>query len=313
MGIFLVTGGAGFIGSHLVDELVRRRRLVRVLDNFSTGKKANIVHHFGKPGFQLIRGDIRDLATCRKACKNVDYVLHQAALGSVPRSVKDPLTSHAVNATGTLNMLIAARDVKVKRFVYASSSAVYGDAAKLPKREGDEGNLLSPYAITKRVDEFYANVFYRLYGLEVIGLRYFNVFGPRQDEKSMYAAVIPLFVSRLMRGEAPTINGDGKHSRDFTYVANVVSANLKALHAPKTACGRAYNIACGSRIDLNRLYSIIAKALGSKIKSIHGPERAGDIRHSHADISLAKKYLKYRPLVKTEIGLRQTVRWYQSR
>ena len=310
MAQFLVTGGAGFIGSHIIDELLLRGETVRVLDNLATGKRENLEHCLERIDF--IEGDIRDLETCRGACAEVDYVLHQAALGSVPRSMEDPLTSHDVNVTGTLKMLIAARDAGVKRFVYAASSSTYGDHTALPKVEDRIGNPLSPYAVTKYADELYARVFGRCYGLETVGLRYFNVFGPRQDPFSQYAAVIPLFVSALLRGEAPTINGDGEQTRDFTYVGNAVEANLLACAAPGEAVGEVFNIACNERTSLNSLYRRLQEMLGSEIEPIYGPPRAGDVRDSLADIGKGGRLLGYQGEIKFNEGLRRSIDWYRE-
>jgi nucleoside-diphosphate-sugar epimerase len=310
MAQFLVTGGAGFIGSHIIDELLLRGETVRVLDNLATGKRENLEHCLERIDF--IEGDIRDLETCRGACAEVDYVLHQAALGSVPRSMEDPLTSHDVNVTGTLKMLIAARDAGVKRFVYAASSSTYGDHTALPKVEDRIGNPLSPYAVTKYADELYARVFGRCYGLETVGLRYFNVFGPRQDPFSQYAAVIPLFVSALLRGEAPTINGDGEQTRDFTYVGNAVAANLLACAAPAGAVGEVFNIACNERTSLNQLYRRLQELLDSDIAPVYGPSRVGDVRDSLADIGKGGRLLGYKGELKFEEGLRRSIEWYRE-
>jgi nucleoside-diphosphate-sugar epimerase len=310
MAFYLVTGGAGFIGSHIVDTLLERGERVRVLDNLATGKRENIGHCLGR--IEFLEGDIRDLETCRIACAGVDFVLHQAALGSVPRSVADPLTSHEVNVTGTLKMLLAARDAGVKRFIYAASSSTYGDHPGLPKVEDRIGRPLSPYAVTKFADELYAQVFGRCYGLETIGLRYFNVFGPRQDPYSQYAAVIPLFVSALLRGGAPTIHGDGEQTRDFTFVANAVAANLLACTAPAAAVGEVFNIACGERTSLNHLYGRLQALLGTAVPAVHGPPRAGDVRDSLADIGKAGNLLGYRGEVKLEDGLRRSLAWYRE-
>ena len=309
---FLVTGGAGFIGSNLVEALLDKGCYVRVLDNFSIGKRENIEEFMSNENFELIEGDIRDIDTCQSACKDIEYVLHQAAWGSVPRSIEMPLLYEEINIKGTLNMMTAARDNGVKRFVYASSSSVYGDEPNLPKVEGREGNLLSPYAITKKVNELYAKNYFDLYGLETIGMRYFNVFGRKQDPHSYYSAVIPKFVSMLLRDEAPTINGDGEHSRDFTYIDNVIEANLRACLAKREACGRAYNIAYGGRVSLNELASTLNHYLGKNIKPIHGPERKGDIKHSNADISNAKQLLGYNPSYNFKEGIQLTIDWYRE-
>ncbi len=309
---FLVTGGAGFIGSNLVEKILNLGYKVRVLDNFSTGKKRNIEEFSDDSNFKLIEGDIRDLITCQKACDGIDYILHQAALCSVPRSINDPRATNDVNITGTLNMLIAARDNKVKRFVYASSSSVYGDEPNLPKIEDRIGKPLSPYAITKKVNELYARNFYELYKLPVIGLRYFNVFGEKQDCDSAYAAVIPIFIKKLLNKEAPTINGDGKQSRDFTYVENAVEANLNACLADEGALGEVFNIAYGGRVYLNDLYWKICKLLNVNIQPAYGPERPGDIKHSNADISKAKKILGYHPEYDVGKGLENVIKWYRE-
>ncbi len=307
---YLVTGGAGFIGSHIVDELLHRGERVRVLDNFATGKKENLEQCLDR--IELIEGDIRDLDTCRRACRGVDYVLHQAALGSVPRSMEDPLTSHEVNVTGTLHMLLSARDAKVKRFVFAGSSSTYGDHPDLPKVEDRIGNPLSPYAVTKYADELYAQVFARCYEIETVGLRYFNVFGPRQDPFSAYAAVIPLFVKALLGGEAPTIHGDGEQTRDFTFVANVVEANLRACVAPGEVAGEIFNVACHDQISLNKLYNKLARLLDVDIKPHYGPTRPGDVRHSLADISKACRFLGYSGGIDVDEGLRRSIEWYRK-
>lgn len=310
MATYLVTGGAGFIGSHLVDELVRAGHKVRVLDNLSTGRLVNIEHQ--QEHIEFIKADIREPAVCRTACAGVDYVLHQAALGSVPRSIEDPLTSHDVNVTGTVNMLRAASEAGVKRFVYASSSSVYGDHPGLPKVEEEIGQQLSPYAVTKYADELYAGVFFRNYGLQTVGLRYFNVFGPRQDPDSAYAAVIPLFVSALMNDAAPRINGDGEQSRDFTYVENVVQANLLAALAADNVAGEVFNVACHDRITVNTLFEKIRQLLGSELAADYGPDRPGDIRHSFAAIDKAKKMLGYQGSISFDEGLQRSIDWYRT-
>lgn len=308
---FLVTGGAGFIGSNLVEKILDLGYKVRILDNFSTGKKRNIKEFIDNFNFELIEGDIRELFTCQQACDSIDYVLHQAALCSVPRSINDPRTTNDVNITGTLNMMIAARDNKVKKFIYASSSSVYGDEPNLPKTEDRIGKPLSPYAITKKVNELYARNFYELYKLPVIGLRYFNVFGKKQDCNSVYAAVIPIFVKKLLKKEAPTINGDGKQSRDFTYIENAVEANLKACLADGGALGEVFNIAFGRRVYLNDLYWKICNLLEVNIQPIYGPERPGDIKHSNADISKAKNIFGYHPEYNVDRGLEKAIEWYK--
>lgn len=309
---FLVTGGAGFIGSNLTEALLNKGCFVRVLDNFSIGKRENIEEFMNYENFELIEGDIRDIETCQNACKDIEYVLHQAAWGSVPRSIEMPLLYEEINIKGTLNMMTAARDNGVKRFVYASSSSVYGDEPNLPKVEGREGNLLSPYAITKKVNELYAKNYFDLYGLETVGMRYFNVFGRKQDPHSYYSAVIPKFVSLLLNDEAPTINGDGENSRDFTYIDNVIEANLRACLAPKEACGRSYNIAYGGRVSLNELYLVLTELLNKDIKPIYGPNRKGDIKHSNANILNAKKLLEYNPTYSFEDGIKLTIEWYKN-
>ena len=309
---FLVTGGAGFIGSNLVEKILDLGYKIRVLDNFSTGKKRNIEEFLDNSNFELIEGDIRDIVTCQQACDGVDYVLHQAALGSVPRSINDPRTTNDVNITGTLNMMIAARDSKVKRFIYASSSSVYGNEPNLPKIEDRIGKPLSPYAITKKVNELYARNFYELYKSPVIGLRYFNIFGKRQDCDSVYAAVIPIFIKKLLNKEAPTINGDGKQSRDFTYIENAMEANLKACLADEEALGEVFNVAYGGRVYLNDLYWKICKLLEVDISPIYGLERPGDIRHSNADISKAENMLGYHPEYDVGKGLEKAIEWYKE-
>lgn len=313
----LVTGGAGFIGSNLCEELLNKGNSVVCLDNFATGKKKNIEHLLENENFTLIEGDIRNLQDCKTAVKNVDYVLHQAALGSVPRSIKDPITSNEVNVNGFLNMLVASRDEGVKRFVYAASSSTYGDSESLPKVESKIGKPLSPYAITKYVNELYADVFSKTYGIETIGLRYFNVFGRKQDPNGAYAAVIPKFVGQFMKGESPVINGDGEFSRDFTYIDNVIQANLLSLVTTnESAVNTVYNVAFGERNTLNDLVSHLKKYLSvfdSKIKDInveYGPNRVGDIPHSLASIDKAKELLGYHPEFSLEEGLKEAVAWY---
>lgn len=308
--LFLVTGGAGFIGSNLCEAILSMGCRVRCLDNLSTGKQANVDLFLDHPDYAFIKGDVTDLDTCLSACEGVDFVLHEAAWGSVPRSIEMPLYYEQVNIRGTLNMLEAARQKNVKKFVYASSSSVYGDHPALPKKEGREGNLLSPYALTKRVDEEYAKLYHRLYGLDTYGLRYFNVFGPRQDPNGAYAAVIPRLIKMLLNNERPTINGDGRQSRDFTYVENVIEANLKACLAPREAAGEVYNIAYGGREYLIDVYGHLANALGKHIEPNFGPARAGDIRHSHADISKARQRLGYDPEYDFRRGLTEAIAWY---
>ncbi|MBQ3259294.1 MAG: SDR family oxidoreductase, partial [Clostridia bacterium] len=289
--VFLVTGAAGFIGSNLCEAILDMGYTVRALDDLSTGKQANVDMFADNPRYTFIKGDIKDLDTCMKACEGVDYVLNQAAWGSVPRSIEMPLFYCKNNIEGTLNMLEAARHKGVKKFVYASSSSVYGDEPNLPKTEGREGNLLSPYALTKRCDEEWAKLYTKLYGLDTYGMRYFNVFGRRQDPDGAYAAVIPKFLKQLMNGETPTINGDGKQSRDFTYVDNVIEANLKACLAPSDAAGEAFNIAYGGREYLIDIYHTLTEVLGKDIEPKFGPDRKGDIKHSNANIQKAKDML----------------------
>ncbi len=310
--VFLVTGGAGFIGSNLCEAITDMGYQVRCLDNLSTGKQENVDLLMDRPNYTFIKGDIRDLDTCMKACEGVDYVLNQAAWGSVPRSIEMPLLYEEINIRGTLNMMEAARQNKVKKFVYASSSSVYGDHPVLPKVEGQEGNLLSPYALTKRVDEEYGKLYYKLYGLDTYGMRYFNVFGRRQDPYGVYAAVIPKFLKQLMSGEVPTINGDGKQSRDFTYIDNVIEANLKACLAPSEAAGNAFNIAYGGREYLIDIYYELCKALELDVEPNFGPDRAGDIKHSNADISKARKLLGYDPDYDFEKGIKLAIDWYKE-
>lgn len=313
----LVTGGAGFIGSNLCEELLGLNNKVVCLDNFSTGKRENIEGFLSNPGFTLIEGDIRDLETCREAADGVDYVLHEAALGSVPRSIKDPITTNEVNISGFLNMLVAARDAKVKRFIYAASSSTYGDSATLPKIEDVIGKPLSPYAVTKYVNELYADVFARTYGIETIGLRYFNVFGRRQDPNGAYAAVIPLFVRQLIAHESPVINGAGEYSRDFTYIDNVVQMNLLALSTENPeAVNQVYNTAYGERTTLNQLAEYLKEFLSeydaeiADVEILHGPYRVGDIPHSLANVDKAKVLLGYKPEYSMREGLKEVVGWY---
>ena len=313
----LVTGGAGFIGSNLVEELLKLDNEVTVLDNFATGKMSNLLGFIENKHFRLIVGDIRNMDDCRKAVDGQDYVLHEAALGSVPRSVKDPMTSTAVNILGFVNMLYAAQEAKIKRFVYAASSSTYGDSKTLPKVEDKIGKPLSPYAITKYVDELYAGNFHDLYGIDTIGLRYFNVFGRRQDPYGAYAAVIPRFVMSLMKHESPVINGDGSYSRDFTYVDNVVQANLRALTVENPAAvNQVYNVAFGERTTLNELFTYLKEDLSvfdpgiAKVEAKYGPNRAGDIPHSLASIGKAQKLLGYAPSFNVKQGLQQATKWY---
>ena len=313
----LVTGGAGFIGANLCEALLEKQNKVVCLDNFATGKRENIAGLLNNGNFTLIEGDIRNLQDCLKASQGVDYILHQAALGSVPRSIKDPITSNDVNVSGFLNMLVAARDNKVKRVVYAASSSTYGDSESMPKVEDVIGKPLSPYAITKYVNELYADIFSKTYGLETIGLRYFNVFGRKQDPNGAYAAVIPKFVSQLMAGDSPVINGDGNYSRDFTYIDNVIQANLLSLVTtnPK-AINTVYNVAFGDRNTLNDLMGYLKEYLSSfdskisNVEVVYGPNRAGDIPHSHASVQKAKDLLKYNPQFTLQQGLKEAVQWY---
>ncbi|MEA5110508.1 UDP-N-acetylglucosamine 4-epimerase [bioreactor metagenome] len=313
----LVTGGAGFIGSNLAEALLREGSRVVCLDNFSTGKQENIKDFLTHPDFSLLTGDIRNADDCRRACEGTDYVLHQAALGSVPRSIKDPATSNDVNVGGFVNMLVAARDAGVKRFVYAASSSTYGDHPALPKKEDVIGKPLSPYAITKYVNELYAGVFADLYGMQTIGLRYFNVFGKRQDPDGAYAAVIPKFIKQLVKGDSPVINGDGSQSRDFTYIDNVVQINLLALLTDNPAAlNTVYNVAYGESTTLNELFgqlSLLLQELGlpaGEIRPLYGPPRAGDVQHSLASIEKARELLGYNPKYNLSEGLKQAITWY---
>lgn len=307
---FLVTGGAGFIGSNLCEALLRLGHEVRCFDDLSTGKQGNVDLFLGEPNYTFLKGDIRDLDSCLEACDGVDYVLHQAAWGSVPRSIEFPLLYEEINVRGTLNMLEAARQDGVKKFVYASSSSVYGDAPALPKREGREGTLLSPYAVTKRTGEEYAKLYTHLYGLDTYGLRYFNVFGPRQDPNGAYAAAIPKFIRQLLNDEAPLIYGDGTQSRDFTYIENVVEANLKACLAGHDAAGETFNIAYGGREYLLDMCRLLAELLEKDIEPVFGPERAGEIKHSNADITKARDMLDYDPSYSFADGIRLAIEWY---
>ncbi len=310
--LFLVTGGAGFIGSNLCEAILEMGYKVRCLDDLSTGKQENVDMFMDNPDYEFIKGDIKDLEICKKACEGVDYVLNQAAWGSVPRSIEMPLFYANNNIIGTVNMMEAARIQGVKKFVYASSSSVYGDEPNLPKKEGREGNLLSPYALTKRVDEEFAKMYTKFYGLDTYGMRYFNVFGRRQDPDGAYAAVIPKFLKLLINGETPNINGDGKQSRDFTYIDNVIEANLKACLAPSEAAGEAFNIAYGGREYLIDIYYGLTKALNINMEPNFGPDRAGDIKHSNADISKAKELLGYNPEYSFEKGIELAISWYKE-
>lgn len=307
--LYLVTGGAGFIGSHISERLLRDGHGVRVLDNFVSGKEANLKDIGGE--VELVRGDIRDPQVLAEAMKGVYVVFHEAALGSVPRSVADPITTHEVNLTGTLNVLLAARDAGVRRVVYASSSSVYGETKELPKREEIKPQPLSPYALSKLAGEHYITIFKHVYGFEAVSLRYFNIFGPRQDPESQYAAVIPRFVTALMTGTPPVIYGDGMQSRDFTYVENVVEANLLASEAEGVA-GRAFNIACGGRFTLLDLLGKLKQIIGSDIEPIHEPARVGDVRDSQAGIEAARQALGYSVKVDFDEGLRRTAEWFQK-
>ena len=311
---FLVTGGAGFIGSNIVEYLLNHDAgRVVVLDDLSTGHLKNVAANERRANFQLLHGDIRDFDACRKSCEGIDFVLHQAALGSVPRSIKDPLNTHSVNSTGFLNMILAARDARVKRFVYASSSSVYGDHPGIPKKEEQTGNPLSPYAVSKKTNELYARVFAENYQMEIIGLRYFNVFGPNQSPDGPYAAVIPLFIQNLLENKSPYIDGDGEQSRDFTYVENAVQANIRALFTTNPeALNRIYNVAVGERVTVNELFRVIAGLLKSDVKPMYRNTRPGDVRDSLADISAAKKYLDYEPTLRLNEGLSNTLEWFRQ-
>jgi UDP-N-acetylglucosamine 4-epimerase len=310
---FLVTGGAGFIGSNIVEYLLKYGAgKVRVLDNFSTGSRENLAQFFDNPAFELVDGDIRDIQVCRSVVGGIDYVSHQAALGSVPRSINDPITTNDVNINGFLNMLVASRDHGVKSFVYAASSSTYGDHPSLPKVEDKIGNPLSPYAVTKYVNELYGDVFSKVYNFHTIGLRYFNVFGPKQSPKGSYAAVIPLFIEAALNTTAPTINGDGETSRDFTFVENAVQANIKALFAEELQRHEVVNIAFGERTTLNELWNKISEVTSIKITPNYSPERKGDVKHSLADIAKAKKLIGYAPGISVNEGLKISVEWYKS-
>jgi len=310
---FLITGGAGFIGSNLVEYLLKHGAgKVRVLDNLSTGYYSNLERFATNPAFEFVEGDIRNLADCQNAVKGMDFVSHQAALGSVPRSINDPITTNEVNISGFLNMLVAARDENVRQFIYAASSSTYGDHPGLPKVEDKIGNPLSPYAVTKYVNELYAAVFSKTYGFHTIGLRYFNVFGPYQNLHGPYAAVIPLFIEAALKGEAPSINGDGETSRDFTFVDNAVQANVKALLNSNIDQHEVINIAVGQRTTLNQLWQMLCELSGNSIEAIHNPERRGDVRHSLADVSKAETFIQYKPQYSIKEGLGMTYKWYQN-
>jgi UDP-N-acetylglucosamine 4-epimerase len=311
---FLVTGGAGFIGSNLVEYLLKYgAKEVRVLDNYSNGFRKNVALFNGNPALRVIEGDIRDRQTCIDACKGIDVVLHQAALGSVPRSINDPITTNDVNVGGFVNMLVGAKEAGIKRFVYAASSSTYGDHKALPKVEDRIGKPLSPYAVTKYANELYANVFGKTYGMEIIGLRYFNIFGPRQDPNGAYAAVIPLFIDAVLGGKPPRMNGDGGQTRDFTFVENCVQANIKAaLVQNPEAVNQVYNIAVADRTSLNDLFNILKEEAGSDITPEYGPDRPGDIRDSLADITKAETLLGYNPQIRIREGLQQTLSWFKT-
>jgi len=311
---YLVTGGAGFIGSNLTRALLAAGQRVRVLDNFLTGRRENLAGLADVHGaaFELVEGDLRDLETVRKAAAGVEYVLHQGALPSVPRSVADPVLTNEINVGGTVNLLLAARDAGVRRVVFAASSSAYGDTPELPKRESMTPNPKSPYAAQKLAGEHYLRIFYEIYGLETVSLRYFNVFGPRQDPTSTYAAVIPRFITAVMRGEAPTIYGDGLQTRDFTYIDNVIQANLAACSAPKTACGKVVNIACGERVSLLDILEIVYRLAGRRVPPKFEPGRAGDVRDSLADITLARELMGYDPKVPFAEGLAKTFDGFRS-
>jgi len=311
---FLITGGGGFIGSNLVAYLLKHNaKKVRVLDNFSNGYRENLSDFMNDSRFELIEGDIRDLETCKRAMDGIDYVSHQAALGSVPRSINDPSTTNDVNISGFLNMMIALKESNtVRRMIYAASSSTYGDSKALPKKEDNIGNPLSPYAVTKYVNELYADVFGKTYGTDVIGLRYFNVFGPNQSPKGAYAAVIPLFMQALKEQKSPTINGDGEQTRDFTFVDNAVQANVKGFFAGKEAANQVFNVACGERISINHLWETLKNAANSNLEAKYGPARQGDVRDSLADISKAEKLLAYKPQFTVREGLRITWEWFKG-
>ncbi len=311
---FLVTGGAGFIGSNIVEYLLKyNAKKVVVLDNLATGFEDNIKPFLQLKNFEFIKGDICNLNDCHKACVGIDYVFHQAALGSVPRSIKNPIATHNVNATGFINVLIAARDANVKRTVYASSSSVYGDSKILPKVENQIGKQLSPYAVSKMTNELYGEIFAKTYNMQIVGLRYFNIFGPRQNPKGEYAAAIPLFINALLNKQSPAINGDGEQTRDFTFVANAVQANLKAMFADEiNTKGDVFNIAVGERVSLNKLINVLKEFTNSTVQQTYRAERAGDVRDSLADISKAKTVLKYNPEIKIEEGLKYTLDWFSN-
>jgi len=311
---FLITGGAGFIGSNLAEYLIKyRAKKVRVLDNLSTGYYKNIEPYIGLENFEFVQGDIRDLGVCKSALVDIDYVSHQAALGSVPRSIADPVTTNEVNISGFLNMLLAVKDQpNIKRMVYAASSSTYGDSPALPKIEGNEGSPLSPYAVTKLVNELYTDVFNRVYGLKTIGLRYFNVFGPKQSPKGQYAAVIPLFIEKALQNQTPIINGDGQTSRDFTFIENAVQANIKAMLIPELMSSEVINVAFGERTTLNELWENICDIVQIKIEPDYQNERKGDVKHSLADIKKASRLINYKPEFSVSKGLQISVKWYKE-
>lgn len=309
MGKYLVTGGAGFIGSHIVESLLSQNKQVRVIDNFLTGKKENISSFLKE--IEFIEGDIRNFEACKNAVAGAEVVFHQAALPSVPRSIEDPLLTNEINVKGTLNLLVASKEAKVRKFIFASSSSVYGDDPQLPKQEGTEGAPLSPYAVSKLMGEKYCQVFSRIYGLDTVSLRYFNIFGPRQDPYSQYSAVIPLFITKMLKGERPTIFGDGQQSRDFTFVENVVEANRLAAEAQDSA-GEVLNIACGNQITVNDLFNTIRQILQKDIEPVHASPRSGDILHSFADISKAEQTIDYKPSVSFDEGLKKTILYFEG-
>lgn len=310
MANYLVTGGAGFIGSNLVEALVEAGHGVTVLDDLSTGKRSNLERWLDR--IRFVEASVVDLDACRDAVVGADFVLHQAALPSVPKSMEQPVETNAVNVDGTLNVLVAARDAGVKRVVYAASSSAYGDTPALPKVETMPAQPLSPYAVQKYTGELYCQVFHRAYGLETVALRYFNIFGPRQDPTSLYSAVIPKFVAACLRDEAPRINGDGETSRDFTFIENVVQANLRACQAPPEAAGKVFNVACGERVTLNELARVVREAVGKGRPAVHGPERPGDVKHSLADIEAGRALLGYAPTVRFEDGIHRTIAYYRT-
>jgi nucleoside-diphosphate-sugar epimerase len=311
MAEYLVTGGAGFIGSNIVEYLLKQGQSVRVLDNFLTGKRENIASF--KDKIEFVEGDLRDFAAVQRACAGVRFVIHQAAVPSVPRSVAEPQFCNEVNVTGTLNMLVAARDAKAERFVFASSSSIYGESPELPKREDMRPSPISPYGLQKLTGEYYCKLFWELYGFPTVALRYFNVFGPRQDPQSEYAAVIPRFITMILQEQAPTIFGDGTQSRDFSYVQNVVDANLAACRASKVALGNAYNVACNSRTSLLEFVELTNQIIGTNIKAKHAPKRSGDILHSQADMAAAARDLNYKPAIDFRRGLELTIAWYRQK